>query len=128
MILNTHLNINETLNGEVVLLKEGYAKVVLETNEQMGADSKGLVHGGFIFCAADYAAMAAVNDPNVVLAKSEVKFLAPTKVGEIVELEANISEQNGNRATVEVAGKCEDKNIFKGTFYTAILEKHVLEL
>ncbi|HFS67436.1 MAG TPA: PaaI family thioesterase [Flavobacteriia bacterium] len=127
-MLNTHLQINETLNGEVVQLKEGYAKVVLETNEQMGADSKGLVHGGFIFSAADYATMVAVNDPNVVLSKTEVKFLAPTKVGQIVELEASISEQNGNRVTVEVLGKCEDKNIFKGTFYTVILEKHVLEL
>ena len=128
MILNTHLMINETLNGEVVLLKDGYAKVILHTNEQMVVDNKGLVHGGFIFGAADYAAMASVNELNVVLAKSEVKFLAPTKVGQKLEFEAKIIEENGNKATIDVIGKCGSNDIFKGKFYTVVLEKHVLDI
>jgi acyl-coenzyme A thioesterase PaaI-like protein len=43
----------------------------------MAADQRGLVHGGFTFGLADYAAMVAVNDPNVVLGAAEVRFLAP---------------------------------------------------
>lgn len=128
MVLNTHLNIDESLNGEMVQIKEGYAKVKLETLESMVADDRGLVHGGFIFGAADYAAMAAVNHPNVVLAKSEVKFLAPTKVGEIVSLEATVTKQDGIKSVVEVVGSSNGNVTFKGTFYTASLEKHVLDI
>lgn len=128
MVLNTHLNINETLNGEVVVIKDGYAKVELKVSEAMVADERGLIHGGFIFGAADYAAMAAVNHPNVVLAKSEVKFLAPSKLGDKIILEANIIEQNGAKSTVEVTAIANEKLSFKGLFYTVTLEKHVLDI
>ena len=47
----------------------------------MAADGRGLVHGGFTFGLADFAAMCAVNDPNVVLGAATCKFLAPVQVG-----------------------------------------------
>lgn len=50
----------------------------------MKVDSHGLIHGGFLFGAADYASMLAVNDPNVVLASAEVRFLRPLKSGDTV--------------------------------------------
>ena len=128
MVLNTHLKINETLNGEVIVIKDGYAKVELKVSEAMVADERGLIHGGFIFGAADYAAMAAVNHPNVVLAKSEVKFLAPSKLGEKITLEANVVETDGSKSSVEVIAIANEKTSFKGTFYTVILEKHVLDM
>ncbi len=126
MTLNTHLKIDQTLNGKVVTLKEGYAKIILQTSPIMIADEQGLVHGGFIFGAADFTAMAAVNDPFVVLAKSETKFLAPVKEGESVTFEGTITNQEGKRATVEVLGSVGERKVFIGTFYTAVLEKHVL--
>lgn len=128
MNLNTHLELDTSLNGKVVELKNAYSKVELTTVQQMVADKQGLIHGGFIFCAADLAAMAAVNDPFVVLAKSETKFTAPVKLNDIVILEARITEQNGIKSTVEVIATVEDKTVFKGTFYTATLEKHVLDV
>lgn len=128
MELNTHLEIDNKLNGKVIQLKQGYAKVQLNTIELMAADKEGLVHGGFVFCAADYAAMAAVNDPFVVLAKSITKFTAPVKVGDCVMLEANVVSQDGNKITVEVVAKVEQKDVFKGEFLTAVLNQHVLSL
>ncbi|MEA3553030.1 MAG: hotdog domain-containing protein [Campylobacterota bacterium] len=128
MKLNTHLELDTSLNGKVVELKDSYSKVELTTTSQMLADAQGLIHGGFIFCAADYAAMSAVNDPYVVLAKSETKFTAPVKLNDIVTLEATITEQNGIKSTVEVVATVEDKTVFKGVFYTATLDKHVLEI
>lgn len=125
---NTHLGINTTLNGTVIALSEGYAKVALLTTDAMVADDRGLVHGGFAFGAADYAAMLAVNDPNVVLAKSETKFLAPVKVGEMAVFEANISESNGSKHTVEVTGSVGEKKVFVGIFYTIVLKQHVFDL
>ena len=56
--------------------------VKLKTNEKMVADEKGLIHGGFIFSVADYSAMLAVNEPTVVLAGANVKFLKPVIVGD----------------------------------------------
>ena len=63
MTLSTHLDIDTTLCGKVTKLEPRYAEVLLHTTHQMSADTEGLVHGGFIFGAADYAAMCAVNDP-----------------------------------------------------------------
>lgn len=128
MELNTHLAIDTILNGKVIELREGYAKVELTTTDVMRADEQGLVHGGFAFGAADYAAMAAVNDPHVVLAKSETKFLAPVRVGQIVMFEANITESNGAKHTVEVTGHIRDKKVFVGIFYTVVLNQHVLSI
>ena len=126
MKLNTHLKIDTTLNGHVTELKEGYAKIILKTIPIMSADEQGLVHGGFIFGAADFTAMATVNTPYVVLAKSETKFLAPVKIDESVIFEGNIIQSDGRKFTIEVAGSVGEKKVFIGTFYTVVLDKHVL--
>ena len=127
MELRTHLLIDPKLCGEVVELDEGYAKVVLTTTKQMAADDRGLVHGGFTFGAADYAAMAAINHPNVVLAAAEVKFLAPVVVGDRVEFEARTVAREGAKAEVEVVGKLYKKDVFKGRFKTFTPDVHILD-
>jgi acyl-coenzyme A thioesterase PaaI-like protein len=128
MELNTHLKLNSELNGKVVELKEGYAKIEQITSELMVADEQGLVHGGFTFCAADFAAMACVNDPNVVLAKGDAKFLAPIKLGQMVVYEAKILESEGKKSTIEVIATVEGNAVFKGTFSTVTLDKHIFDL
>jgi acyl-coenzyme A thioesterase PaaI-like protein len=128
MELNTHLQIDNTINGTVVELEEGYAKVELATQDFMVVDKEGLVHGGFAFGAADFAAMAAVNDPFVVLAKSEVKFLAPVKLGETMVFEGRVVSRNGMKQSVEVEGRVGDKKVFTGTFYTVVLERHLFTM
>ncbi len=128
MKLNTHLEINQTLCGQVLSVDEGMAVVKLDTVPEMVADGHMLVHGGFIFGAADYAAMAAVNDPNVVLGSAEVKFLKPTRCGEAVTLRAKVAEAEGKRRRVEVEGTDEaGTRVFSGIFTCFVLEKHVLD-
>ncbi|HIP03348.1 MAG TPA: hypothetical protein EYH01_09250 [Campylobacterales bacterium] len=127
MKLKTHLKIDNNLNGNIITLKEGYVKIELKTTPIMRADEQGLIHGGFIFGAADFTAMATVNDPYVVLAKSETKFLAPVKVDESVIFEGNVIQSDGKKFTVEVVGHVSEKKIFVGTFYTVVLDKHVLQ-
>jgi acyl-CoA thioesterase len=117
MDLKTHKEIDTKLNGELKKLKEGFARVELKTTSDMRANRSGLVHGGFIFASGDFAAMAAVNREYVVLAKSECKFLAPVRVGEMVEFEARVIEREGKRFRVEVSGKVTQKEVFFGTFY-----------
>jgi acyl-coenzyme A thioesterase PaaI-like protein len=128
MDLNTHLAINQALCGQILAIAEGMATVKLKTTSEMAVDDRSLVHGGFVFGAADFAAMAAVNDPNVVLGSAEVKFLKPSRSGDSVTLEAKVTETNGKRRRVEVEGIDEaGTTIFSGIFTCFVLDKHVLE-
>jgi len=127
MEVKTHVKIDRSLSGEPVELKENYAKVLLRTSEKMVCDEKGLIHGGFIFSCGDYAAMLAVNHPNVVLARADVKFLKPVKLGDELLCEARVVEDKGKKKTVKVEGFVNKEKVFEGTFYTVVPEKHVLE-
>lgn len=126
--LNTHERINTVYSGEIIKMEAGFAKIMLETNEVMRADEVGLVHGGFIFSAADFAAMVAVNEPNVVLASCNCLFLAPVRVGDIVTFEANEHQKEGRKRNVTVRGFVHEIKIFEGEFKTVITERHVLRL
>ncbi|RLJ71549.1 methylthioribose-1-phosphate isomerase [Hydrogenivirga caldilitoris] len=125
--IKTHLRIDNRLSGFPEVLEEGYALVRLKTSEEMAADDKGLVHGGFIFSAADYASMLAVNHPNVVLAGANVKFLKPAKVGDELIFQAKVENREGKKIIVSVEGKKEGELIFKGDFTCVIPDKHVLD-
>lgn len=124
---NTHLEINAGLCGEVVALEGGRAEVALVAAEEMAADKRGLVHGGFIFGLADYAAMLAVNDPLVVLGSAEARFVAPVQVGDRVVARAEVVENAGKRRVVNAYATVEDREVFRGSFTTFVLEKHVLD-
>ena len=126
MELNTHPNIDTSLCGKVVKLDTNYAEVLLHTTQQMSADSQGLVHGGFIFGASDYAAMSAVNDPYVVLGASSLKFVAPVKVGDAVLCKASVVSEKGRKRVVEVKAFVDGNLVFEGEFTTFVLDKHVL--
>jgi acyl-CoA thioesterase len=126
--LNTHERINTSYSGEIVRLESGFAKVVLETSEVMRADEVGLVHGGFIFSAADFAAMAAVNEPNVVLASCNCMFLAPVRVRDTVTFEATEHQKEGRKRNVTVRGFVHEIKVFEGEFKTVVTERHVLRL
>jgi len=127
--LNTHLNVDTSLCGKVIKLEAGYAEVLLHTVQYMKADSLGLVHGGFIFGAADYAAMCAVNDPYVVLGSAMSKFIAPVKIGDTVLCKATIKIEasKGKKRMVEVVATVKDSIVFEGSFTTFVLDKHILQ-
>ena len=125
--LNTHLNIDTSLCGRVISLKKGYAEVLLHTTQQMSVDVQGLVHGGFVFGAADYAAMSAVNDPYVVLGASSSKFIAPVQVGDAVLCKAIVRNEKGKKREVEVQAFVNEKLVLEGSFTTFVLDAHVLQ-
>jgi acyl-CoA thioesterase len=127
-LLRTHELINTYYSGELKELREGYAKVSLLTSEEMRVDSYGLVHGGFIFCAADFAAMAAVNNPNVVLSTASCTFLSPVRVYDEVIFTAKLRQKEGRKREVTVLGHVMDIKVFEASMKTVILDKHVLKL
>lgn len=126
--IKTHQEINRDLNGEVVVLEAGYVELRLTTTEEMVADSIGLIHGGFVFSAADYAAMLAVNEKNVVLVASDCQFLSPVKFHDEVNFVARVRNKDGRKRNVHVEAFVLDIKVFEGEFKTVITERHVLRL
>lgn len=123
----THRKINQTLCGQPLDVGSGRSRVQLHTTSDMAADDTGLVHGGFIFSLADYAAMIAVNHPNVVLGAADVKFLKPVRVGETVMANARIEEVQGKKHWVAVSVENDAGTIFQGMLTCFVLDRHVLE-
>ncbi len=126
MNISTHNGIDFSLCGKPLLIEKDQSRVELTTSEQMKVDQTGLVHGGFIFGLADYAAMIAVNHPNVVLGAAEVKFLKPVRAGETVTAEAKVENKEGKKQSVSVSVLRADETVFEGTFTCFVLEKHIL--
>ena len=118
MQITTHQRIDESLCGHPVTLQDGYAEVELTTLPTMEADDTGLIHGGFIFGLADYAAMLAVNHPNV---------LSPVQTGDILRARAQAERTEGKKRSVHVEVFREDKKVFEGEFTCFVLDKHVLK-
>lgn len=127
MDVKTHLRIDQGLCGTPVALETGRAVVELVTIGAMAADDRGLVHGGFVFGLADYAAMLAVNDPFVVLAGAESKFLKPARVGETLTAEAVLEPGEGRKRLAVVTVSRDGTPVFTGRFTCVTLDRHVLE-
>jgi uncharacterized protein (TIGR00369 family) len=115
------------LCGTLLDLGADSAQVALQAVSEMVVDAEGLVHGGFIFGLADYAAMLAVNDPHVVLASAEARFLKPVRLGDRVVANAKTVVAKGKQQEVRVEATVNSQKVFEGTFTCIVLEKHVLE-
>jgi len=128
VLIRTHEKINNELSGEIILLENGYVETRLITTPEMVADDVGLIHGGFIFSAADYAAMVAVNERNVVLVASNCQFLSPVKFHDEVNFVAKVRHKEGRKRNINVEGFVLDIKVFEGEFKTVITDRHVLKL
>lgn len=126
MDINTHKKIDQRLCGKPVRLEKNHCTVEFRAMDDMVADEMGLVHGGFMFGLADYAAMLAVNDPYVVLGSASVTFMKPVSVGETLFAEANVTAVKGKKHTVSVVVKRDTVPVFEGELICFVLDKHVL--
>lgn len=127
MTVRTHLEADQRLLGRPISLGRGTAEVELLLLPEMRVDTLGLVHGGFVFGAADYAAMLAVNDPLVVLVAAEVRFLKPSAVGDALLFRAQVDSPDARRPRVTVSATDRSgRQVFQGTFSSAVLSRHVL--
>ncbi|MBA1437513.1 MAG: PaaI family thioesterase [Epsilonproteobacteria bacterium] len=128
VLIKTHERINQEFSGEIVVMEVGYIELRLTTTIDMLADDVGLIHGGFIFSAADYAAMLAVNERNVVLVAVDCQFLSPVKLHNEVHVIARVRHKEGRKRNVHVTASVLDVKVFEGEFKTVVTEKHVLKL
>ena len=128
MQINTHLMAHGPFLGTPIdVVDDTYAVVQLVAIESMVVDEKGLIHGGFTFGLADYAAMLAINHPNVVIGAANVRFTAPVIREDIMLARAVVDEKINNKRIVKVEVKVENKTVLTGDLTCYILDKHVLE-
>lgn len=123
----THLAIHPQWVGQAEELQPGRATARLITRREMCADERGLVHGSFAFGLADYAAMLAVNDPNVVLGSADVRFLAPVTEGETLLARAQVDSESGRKRIVSCTVHAGEREVLKGTLTCFVLDRHVLD-
>ena len=124
----THLAVSAELCGTPLRLEPGTAVVELLTRPEMRADVRDLVHGGFVFGLADYAAMLAINEPHVVLGAAEVRLLAPVVVGERLRATAQLARVEGKKHFVEVEVLRGADPVLRGSFVCFVPAAHVLDL
>ena len=125
--VRTHGAIDPRLCGAVESLSPGAAEVRLRTVPEMSADEHRLVHGGFVFGLADYAAMLAVNEPTVVLGAAETRFTRPVVVGQELVAKASAPSPEGRKWKVEVEVDGPEGTVFQGTFTCFVPDRHVLD-
>jgi len=126
MKIATHQDIERGLCGTPLELGPDFSRVELCAQQCMVADASGLVHGGFVFSLADYAAMIAVNHPNTVLGSADVRFVKPVRVGDRLVAEACVEQRMEKKILVRVIVRREDEDIFNGLFTCFTPRKHVL--
>lgn len=126
----THVRISPALCGTPEELRAGFARVVFEATLEMAADDRELVHGGFTFGLADYAAMLAVNEPTVVLASATTKFLGPVIVGDRLEAEATVDRTEGRKHWVKVTVRRGRGGaaVMEGEFMAVVPATHILDV
>jgi len=128
MEVRTHRLARQCLVGTPIRVVDDLeAEAELRAVEEMAVDELGLVHGGFTFGLADYAAMLAVNHPFVVLAASQVRFTAPVRVGELMRARARVISREGRRREVEVEVSVDGRRVLVGSMTCLILDRHILE-
>ena len=69
----THEKISPQLCGRAEELGAGHAKVVLDASQEMAADWRGLIHGGFTFGLADYAVRRWRYEQSLWMTRDELK-------------------------------------------------------
>ena len=126
MDVRTHTAISDRYVGTPERVDDGEAVVTLTATDEMRADETGLVHGGFVFGAADYAGMLAVNEPTVVLAGADVEFTAPAAVGDELRARGEVTNRTDRRVDVACTVTVDGETIMQGTFDCAVPDRHVM--
>ncbi|MBE2985390.1 PaaI family thioesterase [Campylobacter sp. RM9344] len=123
--IKTSPNIKLSLTGVTTFLEKNHAKTKFFTTNEMVADGSDLIHSGFIFSAANYAALVAINEEFCVTINARINFYGPIKLGEIVEFDARAYFDESRKREVRVIGKLHDMKVFEGTFQLVALEEHI---
>ncbi|QBJ96078.1 hydroxyphenylacetyl-CoA thioesterase PaaI [Rhodococcus sp. ABRD24] len=108
---------SQALGIEVRELAPGHAVASMTVRETM-VNGHGITHGGFVFVLADTTFALACNgyDEPAVAARADIRFIAPTRVGDELVAEAVERERYGRNGIYDVTVRVQGKAIaeFRG--------------
>jgi acyl-CoA thioesterase len=112
---------SRALGIEVLDAADGTAFARMRVREDM-VNGHGIVHGAFVFAVADTAFACACNShgPATVAAAAAVTFVAPARLGDLLEARASERTRFGRNGIYDVTVRCGDTVVaeFRGTSRT----------
>lgn len=129
---NIDLSVCNALKPELcgTILKHTQEEIItsFSPSKQMISDETNLIHSGFIFNAANYAAMCLVNQQNALTIKADVQFLAPIEFEQEMLFLASIKQSNNKKYEILVKGTLLDIKVFEAIFHISIFDKQLFKL
>ncbi|MCX7896542.1 MAG: hydroxyphenylacetyl-CoA thioesterase PaaI [Rhodocyclaceae bacterium] len=112
---------SQLLGIRIVAVRPGYARLVMTVRADM-VNGHHVCHGGLIFTLADSAFAYACNsyNKNTVASACHIDFLAPAKIGDILEAEAVERSLSGRTGVYDVTVRNRNGKIialFRGKSY-----------
>lgn len=112
---------SRALGIEVLDADDGTALARMRVREDM-VNGHGIAHGAFVFAVADTAFACACNShgPATVAAAATVTFVAPARLGDLLEARAEERTVFGRNGIYDVTVRCGDTVVaeFRGTSRT----------
>jgi len=102
-------NASAALGMEILAVAPGRATLRMTVREDM-VNGHGIGHGGFTFTLADSAFAFACNSYNrrTVAQQCEIRFLSPTRLGDLLLAEAVERERVDRDGTYDIEVRCDD--------------------
>jgi acyl-coenzyme A thioesterase PaaI-like protein len=121
--LNTHKNIHTHHSYKLLELKEDYAKISINLKKSETVDHENIIYDGSIFSAANFCAIAAVNEKHTFLISANIDFLNQVNTDdEEVIFEAHASSNISGKKQIEVTGTVNGITVFQGDFVAMKLD------
>ncbi len=126
--LKTCLDLDPLQVGHLEVLKDNRCKISLVTTKSMQADHEHMVHSGYIAAAAEYAALAAINEPNGMIFSVSSHYLACARVGDEITIDAHVRHIDTRKRDVDVVAKINSIKIYDARIVVVIPEYHPLKI
>lgn len=121
--------INNNLCGHIYEISKNHAKSIFVGTADMIVDEQGLLLNAFVFAAANYVALAAVNKEYSVLISSKSYFYAPLKFGDVLFLEAQaLFDENSRKREVKVSGFVKEIKVFEANMQVVVTDAHIFKM
>src|SRR5438552_2551113 len=95
------------LGIDVVAHGPGWSRATMTVRDDM-VNGHDLAHGGLVFALADTAFACACNSwgPVTVAAGADITFVAPARLGDVLEAEAQVRTRRGRSGIYDVTVRC----------------------
>ena len=126
--LKTHEHIDRAYVGNIETLRHGHCRVSLVTTEWMTVDNEHMVMSGFINMAAEFSALAAINEPNAMMMHNDATYLSPVRMDEEIVFDAKVRHTDGRKREVDVIGHFKEIKVYESRMTITITEYHPLKI